>query len=579
MEVWSVKNHITHCTFTPDELGISEIEARILANRGFFDAKEAEEFLHPQDFQVPSPILMKDMIKAGNVLSGGIRNHHRIRIIGDYDVDGMCSTTILLRGLRPLGAEVDFAIGLRTKDGYGINERLVSEAYKDGVEILLTCDNGIVAFEAIEKAKELGLTVIVTDHHDPLEENGQTVLPLADAVINPKRSGDPYPCKHLCGAAVAYKLVTYLHTLFGFESMEEELLPYVAMATVCDVMPLLGENRWIVWRGLPLIDESSHLGLIALREVSGYKDKPMTVHGLGFGLGPRLNSVGRLEDASEGVRLLTTDSWEEANVLASHFQELNDTRKRMTDEAMRRFLSSNQEAGQGIFLYCDPAVHESLAGLLAGKIKELLYRPVIMLTKGEQGILKGSGRSIDGVHITEMMRHHESLLHAIGGHPKACGLSLPEENLNALRDALARETIEEHLLLRRVRLDAALSFTDITEGLIRRLERFAPFGEGNPQPLFGTKHCRVLGFRQMGKKGQFYRLLLEESGRRLTFVSFLNTEDFLEEITRKYGRDMSQSLRHGNSAPISVSVAYHLGLHTFRGETSIEAQIKYIQVE
>ena len=579
MEVWSVKNHITHSTFTPDELGVSEIEARILANRGVFELKEAEDFLRPETMDIPSPILMKDMIKAGNILTDGIRNRRRIRIIGDYDVDGMCSTTILLRGLSPLRAEVDFAIGLRTKDGYGINERLVREAHRDGVEILLTCDNGIVAFEAIEIAKKLRLSVVVTDHHDPLEEDEQTLLPVADAVINPKRTGDPYPTKNLCGAAVAYKLVTYLHTLFGHESMEEELLPYAAMATVCDVMPLVGENRWIVWRGLPLIDESSHLGLIALREVSGYKDKPMTVHGLGFGLGPRLNSVGRLEDASEGVRLLTTESWEEANRLASHFQELNDTRKRMTDEAMNRFLSNQQDCGDGIFLYCDPTVHESLAGLLAGKIKEMIYRPVIMLTRGEQGILKGSGRSIDGVHITEMMRRHESLLSAIGGHPKACGLSLPEENLDALREALSNEPIEGHLLLRRVKLDAVLSFKDITEGLIRRLERFAPFGEGNPQPLFGTKRCRVLGFRQMGRNGQFYRLLLEESGRRQAFVSFLSAEDFLDEISRRYGRDVAEALRHGRQVPISVSVAYHLVFHTFRGETSIEAQIKHILVE
>ncbi|NLK28570.1 MAG: single-stranded-DNA-specific exonuclease RecJ, partial [Clostridiales bacterium] len=439
MENWFIKNKKADFKKIMQECGISEVIARCLVNKGLTEPEEINAYLHPKIEHLHDPYAMKDMQKSVAILAEKIRDRSKIRIIGDYDVDGVISTYVLYRTLKELGAAVDYEIPDRIMDGYGININMVKAAHENQIDTILTCDNGIVAMEQIRYAKELGMTVIVTDHHNLYEtEDSEVVLPEADAIINPKQLDCAYPFKELCGAAVAYKLIEALLDTIPLPNKKEyleEMLSYIAIATVCDVMDLVDENRVIVKYGLELLQRTKNLGILALMEASGIEKEELASFHLGFIIGPCLNASGRLDTAKKGLQLLLAKTKEEAVSLAQEVRELNNIRKEITQENVERAIhlieGSSLKQDKVLVVYLEDC-HESVAGIIAGRLREKYHKPAIVLTKA-QDCIKGSGRSIENYNMIEELSKYRQLMIKVGGHPMAAGLSLPYENIEILR--------------------------------------------------------------------------------------------------------------------------------------------------
>ena len=525
---------------------ISPIIARLMRNRDVIGDEAIDFYLNGTVEDLYDGLLMKDMDRAVDILKEKIEEGKKIRVIGDYDIDGVNATYILQQGLAGLGADVDTDIPDRIKDGYGLNQMLIDRALEDDVDTIVTCDNGIAAMSEIAYGKENGMTIVVTDHHEVpyLEENGKKkyLLPPADAVVDPHRADCEYPFKGLCGAAVAYKLVEVLYRVSGkseqeVEHLQDNLMENVAIATIGDVMDLVGENRVFVKKGLELLKTTKNEGLHALMQCTGVDTANLNTYHIGFVLGPCINAGGRLDTAKRALELLNASNRREAVTLAADLKELNDSRKEMTEEgveeAVRQIESSSWKDDQVLVVYL-PECHESIAGIIAGRIKERYYRPTFVLTRGETGV-KGSGRSIEAYDMFAEMSRCRELFTKFGGHKLAAGLSLEEEKVEVFRKRINElaDLTEEDLQMK-VSIDMRLPFPYINEELIHELKILEPFGKGNGKPLFAESKLRVIQPRIFGKNRNVLKCRLEDQqGNQMEAVYFGEVEDCLQQMEKK----------------------------------------------
>lgn len=546
MEKWFVAMKKADFNGIAEKYQISPIIARLMRNRDVIGDDAIDFYLNGTVEDLYDGLLMKDMDRAVDILKEKIEEGKKIRVIGDYDIDGVNATYILQQGLAGLGADVDTDIPDRIKDGYGLNQMLIDRALEDDVDTIITCDNGIAAMNEIAYGKENGMTIVVTDHHEVpyLEENGEKkyLLPPADAVVDPHRADCEYPFKGLCGAAVAYKLVEVLYRVSGkseqeVEHLQKRLMENVAIATIGDVMDLVGENRVFVKKGLELLKTTKNEGLHALMQCTGVDTANLNTYHIGFVIGPCINAGGRLDTAKRALELLNASNRREAVTLAADLKELNDSRKEMTEEgveeAVRQIESSSWKDDQVLVVYL-PECHESIAGIIAGRIKERYYRPTFVLTKGETGV-KGSGRSIEAYDMFAEMSRCRELFTKFGGHKLAAGLSLEEENVEVFRKRINElaDLTEEDLQMK-VSIDMRLPFPYINEELIHELKILEPFGKGNGKPLFAESKLRVLQPRIFGKNRNVLKCRLEDQqGNQMEAVYFGEVEDCLRQMEKK----------------------------------------------
>ncbi len=546
MEKWFVAMKKADFNGIAEKYQISPIIARLMRNRDVIGDEAIDFYLNGTVEDLYDGLLMKDMDRAVDILKEKIEEGKKIRVIGDYDIDGVNATYILQQGLAGLGADVDTDIPDRIKDGYGLNQMLIDRALEDDVDTIITCDNGIAAMSEIAYGKENGMTIVVTDHHEVpyLEENGEKkyLLPPADAVVDPHRADCEYPFKGLCGAAVAYKLVEVLYRVSGkseqeVEHLQERLMENVAIATIGDVMDLVGENRVFVKKGLELLKTTKNEGLHALMQCTGVDIADLNTYHIGFVIGPCINAGGRLDTAKRALELLNASNRREAVTLAADLKELNDSRKEMTEEgveeAVRQIESSSWKDDQVLVVYL-PECHESIAGIIAGRIKERYYRPTFVLTKGETGV-KGSGRSIEAYDMFAEMSRCRELFTKFGGHKLAAGLSLEEEKVEVFRKRINElaDLTEEDLQMK-VSIDMRLPFPYINEELIHELKILEPFGKGNGKPLFAESKLRVIQPRIFGKNRNVLKCRLEDQqGNQMEAVYFGEVEDCLRQMEKK----------------------------------------------
>ncbi len=585
-QYWTVKNKKENFEEICKEQGITEVTARLLVNRGLTTKQERDAYLHPSFSCLPSPKCLKNAETAAAMLAEGIRTGKKFRIIGDYDVDGIMSVYILYRCMTEAGAAVDYRIPDRIKDGYGLNEDMVQECIDAGVEIIVTCDNGIAAMEPIRLAKEAGLTVVLTDHHEiPMLETEQGLvktMPMADVIVNPKQEGETTPMTGICGAVVAYKVMCCLAEQLGLPSaLLRQMIPYAAVATVCDVMELKGENRTIVALGLQALKECSDFGLTALMEENQINKESIGAYHLGFVLGPCLNASGRLDVAVRGLRLLLCENRAEAAVMAKEITELNRVRKDMTAKGVEDAKRQVAERGalESVLVIYLPECHESLAGIIAGRIREKYYRPTIILTDAEDGI-KGSGRSIDGYHMYEALCEVQDLLTKFGGHPKAAGMSLPKENLELFRKRLVENCrLTEEDLTEKVSIDVVLPFGLVSEQVIEELKLLEPFGMGNEKPLFAERNLRLKHARVLGRNSNVLKLDAEnEYGRQFEIMYFGDIEEFERETEERFGRVSLDRLYQGRENEIRMNMIYYPEKNEFRDKVTLQAVMQYYKV-
>ena len=567
MEKWVVTAKRADFQAIGEKFHIDPVIARLIRNRDVTDESKIREYLTGTIEDLPSPWLMKDMRKAVDILKEKISAQAKIRIIGDYDIDGVTSTYVLLKGLTRIGGKVDTYIPDRVADGYGIHEHLINRAEEDGIDTIVTCDNGIAAAAEIDMARKKNMTVIVTDHHEiPYREiNGtrQVLLPPANAILNPKQSDCDYPEKGLCGAVVAFKLIIALYEEYGIPKKElEDYYELAAIATVGDVMDLQGENRILVKEGLRRLKDTENIGLRELIRANGLEDMKITSYHVGFVLGPCINASGRLDTAARSLALLNAKDREKAARLAGDLTALNQSRKALTEKGKEEAIQIVETTSLGqdrvlvIFL---PDCHESIAGIIAGRIREKYHKPSIVLTRGETGI-KGSGRSIEGYSMFEELVKCADLMTQFGGHPMAAGLSMEEKNVEEFRKRLNENcTLTEEDLSPKVIIDVPMPVSYITRELIEQISLLEPFGKGNTKPVFAQKGLRVLESRVFGKNRNVTKVkLMDPSGTVMDGVYFGEAEEFAGFID---GKD-------------SISVTYYPEINIFRGRESIQIVIQ-----
>ena len=528
-----------------EHFGIDPVIARIMRNRGLTDLDEMEYYLHGDEKDLIDPHLLKDVDLAAEIILKKVKEQKKIRIIGDYDIDGIQSTYILYCALKRIGAEADYVIPHRIRDGYGMNEHLVTQAAEAGIDTILTCDNGISAIDQIHLAKELGMTVVVTDHHEVpyIEENGvrREKISEADAIVNPKQEACQYPFKKLCGAAVAWKLVQVLYEQAGIPVSEaDRFIENAGFATVGDVMDLQGENRVLVKLGLKMLNQTQNIGMKALILQSNRKLGEIRSGDIGFGLGPCLNATGRLETARIALKLLLCESEAEAAVLAQEAVDLNNSRKLLTEQAVevaKQMIADGGYENARVCVIFLPDCHESLAGIVAGRIREAYHRPTLVITRGEEGA-KGSGRSIEGYSMFEELNKCADLLSSFGGHPMAAGFSLPEENIEAFRRRLNEVcTLTEEELQAKVVIDVPMPIGYITFPLIEQLKLLEPFGKGNDKPVFADRNLVIERLKIYGPTGRVVQLTLHSSsGAKVQAVYFGDPDNLRLPLEEKYGK-------------------------------------------
>lgn len=567
MEKWMVYNKKADFQKIGSEFGIDPVIARLIRNRDIQDMKEIRSYLYGTLAEIPSPWKMKDMERAVQILQKKITQKKKIRIIGDYDIDGVTATCILLKGLKRLNANVDTYIPDRVKDGYGMHEQLIDKALEDGIDTILTCDNGIAAAAEIEYAKKEGLTVIVTDHHDipfrDTEDGRIWIIPKADAVVNPKQNDCLYPNKNICGAVVAWKLIWALYERLGIDSDEIwDFLELAAIATVGDVMDLQGENRIIVKEGLKKLSSTSFEGLKALICVNNLEGAEITAYHVGFVIGPCINASGRLDTAARSLELLLADNMEDAMKLADDLYDLNQSRKAMTEQGKEQAIQSIEENNLGkdrVLVVYLPDCHESLAGIIAGRIREAYNKPVFVLTKGADGV-KGSGRSIEAYSMYEELVKCSDLLMQFGGHPMAAGLSMEEKNVELFRRRLNDNcTLTEQNLIPKIMIDVPMPISYLSKKLTEQLKVLEPFGKGNSKPLFAQKNLRAVGIRVLGRNRNVAKMLLiDENGIKMDAVYFGEAQEFV---------DFAQ-------AHDTISVTYYPEINIFQGRENLQVVIK-----
>lgn len=555
-----------------ERFGIDQVTARIIRNRDVIGEKAIEKYLHGSRKDFYSPWLLKDMEKAVAILQEKIENRNRIRIIGDYDIDGVMSTYILLESLRGLGCDVDMMIPNRITDGYGINEHLIEQAWQEGRDTIITCDNGIAAVTQIRKAKDLGMTVIVTDHHEvpfeDLEGGRKEILPPADAIVNPKQKACSYPFSGLCGAVVAMKVMEALYEKMAPEvDLVDKMLPFAGIATIGDVMDLQDENRILVKEGLQRLHHTTNLGLQELIRVNNLEPENISPYHIGFILGPCLNASGRLDTAKRALQLLLADSREEAAVLAGDLKNLNESRKEMTAQGLEKAIEQVESTSMmedTVLVVFLPECHESLAGIIAGRLRERYHKPSFVLTRGEEGV-KGSGRSIESYSMYEKLCECKEYLTKFGGHPMAAGLSLEEENVERFRRKLNEQSgLTEEDLVEKVTIDVPMPIHYIRKDLVQELSLLEPFGKGNEKPLFAQKNLWISQMRVFGKNRNVVKMrLTDENGYPMDGVYFGNGDEFAEE-----GRGKRK-----------ISIVYYPDINMYQGRESLQVIIRHYQFD
>lgn len=553
-EKWVVSAKKADFQAIGQHFGIDPVLARIMRNRDLTDLQEMNLYLHGTRADLNDPHLLKDADLAAEILREKIKEKKRIRIIGDYDIDGIQSTYILYCALRRLGADADFVIPDRILDGYGLNEHLVTRASQDGIDTILTCDNGISAIDQIHLAKSLGMTVVVTDHHEvPFTEvDGvrREKVCEADAVVNPKQQACHYPFKKLCGAAVAFKLVQVLYEVFGLEVSEADcFIENAGFATVGDVMDLQGENRILVKLGLEMLNRTTNIGMKALILQNKLTMGAIKSHDIGFRIGPCLNASGRLDTARLSLKLLLCESETEAAVLAEEIVELNESRKLLTMHAVeqaKEIAQQEEYVNDRVLVIFLPDCHESLAGIVAGRIREAYYRPTLVVTRSEHGA-KGSGRSIESYSMYEELCKCEEYLTQFGGHPMAAGFSLKEADIDAFRRKLNEVcTLTEEELRPKVVIDVPMPISYITERLVNQLGCLEPFGKGNEKPVFADRNLVIERLRICGKEGRVFQMKVRNAaGVSMDAVYFGDAEDLLLPLAEKYGNVVAQDTLAG----------------------------------
>ncbi|RHU47069.1 single-stranded-DNA-specific exonuclease RecJ [Blautia sp. TF11-31AT] len=572
MEKWMVAAKRADFKGIGERFGIDQVTARIIRNRDVIGEKAIEKYLHGSRKDFYSPWLLKDMEKAVAILQEKIENRNRIRIIGDYDIDGVMSTYILLESLRGLGCDVDMMIPNRITDGYGINEHLIEQAWQEGRDTIITCDNGIAAVTQIRKAKDLGMTVIVTDHHEvpfeDLEGGRKEILPPADAIVNPKQKACSYPFAGLCGAVVAMKVMEALYEKMAPEvDLVDKMLPFAGIATIGDVMDLQDENRILVKEGLQRLHHTTNLGLQELIRVNNLEPENISPYHIGFILGPCLNASGRLDTAKRALQLLLADSREEAAVLAGDLKNLNESRKEMTAQGLEKAIEQVESTSMmedTVLVVFLPECHESLAGIIAGRLRERYHKPSFVLTRGEEGV-KGSGRSIESYSMYEKLCECKEYLTKFGGHPMAAGLSLEEENVERFRRKLNEQSgLTEEDLVEKVTIDVPMPIHYIRKGLVQELSLLEPFGKGNEKPLFAQKNLWVSQMRVFGKNRNVVKMrLTDENGYPMDGVYFGNGDEFAEE-----GRGKRK-----------ISIVYYPDINMYQGRESLQVIIRHYQFD
>lgn len=565
-----------------ERYGIDQVVARIIRNRDVCEEEDIRLYLKGDRNDFYSPYLLKDMEKAIALLMEKIRTQKRIRIIGDYDIDGVCSTYILYTGLTRCGAMVDFEIPDRIKDGYGVNEQLIEAAYVEGIDTIVTCDNGIAAAKELAKAKDYGMTVIVTDHHEVpyREEDGKRsyILPQVDAIINHKQADCPYPFKELCGGAVAFKVVTALYDKYQIPKEElNELLGFAGFATVGDVMELKKENRILVKEGLKELKRTSNIGMLSLMKACGIDKEKLTAYHIGFVLGPCLNASGRLDTAKKALELLTTRDFAQAALLANELKLLNESRKELTEkgvqDAIEQVEQGELEEDRVLVIYL-PDCHESIAGIIAGRIREKYYKPVFVLTKAEDGV-KGSGRSIESYSMYDEMTKIKPIFTKYGGHPMAAGLSLKEEDVEKFRQQINQVcTLTEEDLTEKIVIDVPMPLGYISQQVIEQLEVLEPFGKGNEKPVFADKNLKILRAYHMGKQKNMLRLFLQnEAGAEMEAVLFRGCEEFELYLAERFSEGELEKIFRGEENDIRIAVTYYPSINTFQGQQKLQITI------
>ncbi len=572
MQKWRVYSKKADFDAIGSRFNIDPVTARIIRNRDVTDMENVDMYLNGTLDSLHDPMMMKDMDKAMSVIASSIRDNKHIRIIGDYDIDGICSIYILFKGLKICGADVDYEVPDRITDGYGINENLIKQAYEAGVEVIITCDNGIAAASQIDYANELGMTVVITDHHDvPYEEtdNGRRyIIPKAAAVVDPKQNDCRYPFKMLCGAGIAYKFIDCMVKEFQTgDSVMPELLQFAAIATVGDIVDLLDENRIIVKEGLKLIANTGNYGLNALMAVTGVSRESINAYHIGFVLGPCLNASGRLDSAKRALKMLVTDDRAEAERHAGELKDLNEERKKLTSEAVDKAVDMVENSSlkdDRVLVIFLPDCHESIAGIVAGRIREKYYKPVIVLTRGEQEA-KGSARSIESYNMFEKLSECKDLFTRFGGHPMAAGLSLPEENIPEFRRRINEHcNLSEEDLTETVWIDVPMPLEYINEKLILELGGLEPFGKANPKPVFADKNISIRNIRAIGKDKQYTRMTIaKDSGIVIDAVGFFPCTE-LETVYNKNGR---------------ISCTYYPEINEFRDKKQIQVCVTGYRID
>ena len=572
MEKWMVAAKRADFKGIGERFGIDQVTARIIRNRDVIGEKAIEKYLHGSRKDFYSPWLLKDMEKAVAILQEKIENRNRIRIIGDYDIDGVMSTYILLESLRGLGCDVDMMIPNRITDGYGINEHLIEQAWQEGRDTIITCDNGIAAVTQIRKAKDLGMTVIVTDHHEvpfeDLEGGRKEILPPADAIVNPKQKACSYPFAGLCGAVVAMKVMEALYEKMAPEvDLVDKMLPFAGIATIGDVMDLQDENRILVKEGLQRLHHTTNLGLQELIRVNNLEPENISPYHIGFILGPCLNASGRLDTAKRALQLLLADSREEAAVLAGDLKNLNESRKEMTAQGLEKAIEQVESTSMmedTVLVVFLPECHESLAGIIAGRLRERYHKPSFVLTRGEEGV-KGSGRSIESYSMYEKLCECKEYLTKFGGHPMAAGLSLEEENVERFRRKLNEQSgLTEEDLVEKVTIDVPMPIHYIRKDLVQELSLLEPFGKGNEKPLFAQKNLWVSQMRVFGTNRNVVKMrLTDENGYPMDGVYFGNGDEFEEE-----GRGKRK-----------ISIVYYPDINMYQGRESLQVIIRHYQFD
>lgn len=563
---------------------IDPVTARIIRNREVIGDEEIHSFLAGTLQELPDVHLMQDLDLLVELLDQKINEKAKIRIIGDYDIDGVMSSYILYRALTRCGAQVDVAIPNRITDGYGLNRNLITEALECGVDTILTCDNGIAAIEEISYAKEAGMTVLVTDHHEIQfkDVDGERIYMRseADAIVNPHQKTCTFPYKDLCGAGVAWAVIVALYEKNNIEQREvEDLLEFVAFATVGDIMSLTGLNRILVKEGLKRIHHTTNIGMRALVSQCGLLPEQIDTYHFGFVLGPCINAAGRLDTARRALRLFISESPEEAAEIADELVVLNEERKEMTrqgvEEAKQLVEEGGYEKDPVLILYL-PDVHESIAGIIAGRIRECYYRPTFILTKAEDGV-KGSGRSTEEYSMYEQMCKCSNLLTKFGGHPMAAGLSLPEENVELFRKQMNENCpFRAEEIVQTIHIDVPMPVDYVTNALVEEFSILAPFGKDNPKPVFADRNLKISRMWVIGKNQNVLRMtLVSEQGRPLSAIYFGDIEAMRTYLVEQYGTQEVEKAFHGRENNMQISIVYSPKINTYKDSETLQFEIQY----